>query len=200
MRQCGDCQLCCKLLPVPPLGKRAGQRCQHQRHHKGCVVYNTKAMPTECKFWSCRWLVENDTADLRRPDRSHYVIDIMPDYLTLRDNDGNDTNVQVVQVWCDPNYEDAHRDPDLRRYLERRAEENIAALIRYDSKRAFAIFAPSMSADRQWHEVQSDGPAEGTHTLADLVRALSPDDAQLVIDDDSAKKDSHEMLQRLPKS
>jgi hypothetical protein len=34
-RQCGDCQLCCKLLPVRTLGKAAGQRCKHQRHHKG---------------------------------------------------------------------------------------------------------------------------------------------------------------------
>jgi hypothetical protein len=26
-RQCGECQLCCKLLPVPPLNKKAGERC-----------------------------------------------------------------------------------------------------------------------------------------------------------------------------
>ena len=39
MRQCGDCQLCCKLLPVKSLAKLAGDRCSHQKHHKGCDVY-----------------------------------------------------------------------------------------------------------------------------------------------------------------
>ena len=39
MRQCGECTLCCKLLPVPPLNKLAGQKCKHQRFpHHGCAV------------------------------------------------------------------------------------------------------------------------------------------------------------------
>lgn len=65
-RQCGDCQLCCKLLPVQSLGKEAGQRCKHQRHSKGCAVYaQLERVSPECRLWNCRWLVENDTADLR---------------------------------------------------------------------------------------------------------------------------------------
>ena len=66
-RRCGDCQLCCKLLPVGALGKAAGERCRHQRHHKGCAVYRKRGFPSECGAWSCRWLVEDDTADLSRP-------------------------------------------------------------------------------------------------------------------------------------
>jgi len=50
MRQCGGCTLCCKLLPVPPLEKLAGQRCQHQRHGKGCAVYETSAMPAPAAY------------------------------------------------------------------------------------------------------------------------------------------------------
>jgi hypothetical protein len=55
-RECGDCQLCCRLLQVPPLGKKAGQRCQYQKFGKGCAVYHTAKMPPECRLWNCRWI------------------------------------------------------------------------------------------------------------------------------------------------
>ena len=38
-RQCGDCTLCCRLLPVRSLNKGAGERCKHQSHARGCKVY-----------------------------------------------------------------------------------------------------------------------------------------------------------------
>jgi hypothetical protein len=38
-RRCGDCQLCCKLLPTREVNKPANTRCQHQRAHKGCAIY-----------------------------------------------------------------------------------------------------------------------------------------------------------------
>jgi hypothetical protein len=173
MRECGDCQLCCKLLPVAAVQKLAGQRCQHQRHHKGCAVYaKLMQVSPECHYWSCRWLVENDTADLRRPDRSHYVIDLMPDFVTMRNDETGETqNIEVVQIWVDPKHPDAHRDPALRAYLERRGRENIIALVRWDNVRAMALFPPALSANRQWNEVTTDFRMK-EHTLADVVKAL----------------------------
>lgn len=174
MRQCGDCQLCCRLLPVRSLGKVAGERCKHQRHSKGCAVYARLAtVSPECRLWSCRWLVEDDTADLRRPDRSHYVIDIMPDFVTVRDDEsGNLEHIQVVQIWVDPKFPDAHRDPALRAYLERRAEERIIGLVRYDNERGFAIFPPKLSSTGDWIE-HGGGPVRvDTHSPEELLRAL----------------------------
>jgi hypothetical protein len=173
MRQCGDCQLCCKLLPVRSLGKLAGQHCQHQRHHKGCAVYARLAsVSIECKLWNCRWLVEDDTANLRRPDRSHYVIDLMPDFVTLRNEENGELqHVEVVQIWVDPKYPDAHRDPALRAYLERRAEQGAAGLIRRDNQQAIAIFPPVLNADRQWHEKETNFRVE-EHTPEEKVAAL----------------------------
>lgn len=184
MRACGDCQLCCKLLPVAEgmkvdgmtmpgsFHKPAGQRCIHQRHHKGCAVYNSPKMPRSCRLWNCAWLTNNDTADLRRPDRSHYVIDIMPDFVTTRDNEtGVERKVPVLQVWLDPDYPDAHRDPALRAFLARRGEEGNAALIRLDNKRAFALFPPALSTDGEWHEVTT-GTVEGQHTAAEVIDVL----------------------------
>ena len=136
------------------LGKGAGERCKHQRHHKGCAVYHELArVSPECRLWSCRWLVNDDTADLRRPDRSHYVIDLMPDFVTLRDDaTGEFEHIQVVQIWVDPKFPDAHRDPALRAYLERRAAEDVIGLVRWDNEKAIAIFPPALSNDGQWHE------------------------------------------------
>jgi hypothetical protein len=173
MRQCGDCQLCCKLLPVKSLGKGANQRCKHQRHHKGCAVYaRLGRVSPECRIWNCRWLVEDDTADLSRPDRSHYVIDLTPDFITLRNEaTGEAQHVEVVQIWVDPKFPDAHRDPALRAYLERRAKTNVIGLVRWDNTAALAIFPPALSANRQWNEVASDFRLK-EHTPEEKVAAL----------------------------
>jgi hypothetical protein len=139
----------------PDFVKPAGERCPHQRHSKGCAIYAKR--PFGCRTWNCRWLVEDDTQDLKRPDRSHYVIDIMPDYLEVQDNEtgGKVTTLTAIQIWVDPKYPDAHRDPALREYLERRGKEDMVAIIRYNSSDAFTIFPPSLSEDGQWHEVES---------------------------------------------
>jgi hypothetical protein len=173
MRNCGDCQLCCRLLPVPPLLKKAGQRCKHQKFGVGCAVYGTARMPPECRLWSCRWLVSDDTGDVPRPDRCHYVIDVMPDFVTCRDNEtGEEVSVQVVQVWCDPRHRDAHRDPHLRRYLYRRGEEGIGAIIRFDSQDAIAVMPPQLCADGEWHEVSGQSLGR-THSFGEVLRAVA---------------------------
>jgi hypothetical protein len=175
IRTCGSCSLCCSLLPVRALDKAAGERCKHQRFSaKGacCRVYSDLwQVSPECRAWNCRWLVNNDTAELSRPDRSHYVLDLMPDFVTLRDDaTGALQHVEVVQIWVDPKHPDAHRDPALRGYLERRAQENVVGLVRWDNEKAMAIFPPALSADGQWHEQGS--VRENAHTAEEKVAAL----------------------------
>ena len=170
MRKCGECTLCCKLLPQVELHKPGGQRCDHQRMGKGCAIYARR--PPSCRLWNCRWLVEDDTADLSRPDRSHYVIDIMPDFVTARPHDGGPpVHIQVVQVWVDPNHRDAHRDPQLRAYLARRGEENIAALIRYSETDGFVLAPPAMNDKDEWVEIRT-GVSEHEHSAAEKFAVL----------------------------
>lgn len=159
-RECGDCQLCCKLLPVRELGKKASERCKHQRFNKGCAVYHRSGMPSSCALWTCQWLTNQDMADQSRPDRSHLVVDVMPDYITMRYEGEEDQKLQVVQVWCDPQYRNAHRDPAFRRYLARRGEEGIAALIRFGRRDAMTLFPPALSQDGEFHEVVSNSTME----------------------------------------
>jgi hypothetical protein len=170
-RHCGDCQLCCRLLPVVPLQKGADEKCGFQKVHKGCTVYATPQMPPECKLWNCRWLLNDDTGEIARPDKAHYVIDVMPDFITVGELPGlGRQHIPVVQIWIDPNYPDIHRDPALRAYLWRRASEGIAALIRFNSRDAIVLFAPPMT-NGEWHEVHCASP-EKTHSVADIVNVL----------------------------
>jgi Putative zinc- or iron-chelating domain len=194
-RTCGSgkdwCGTCCKLLPMKPgrdqlliaaavdagiisveqaaapvadFAKPAGQRCPHQRHNKGCSIYDRR--PFGCRMWSCRWLLNDDTAELSRPDRAHYVIDVTPDFVT-----GDGDPIPVIQVWVDPDYPNAHEDPALRDYLERRGKEGYGALIRYDASEAFFLVPPSLSDDGRWHEIKGQtNPQE--HTIEDKIQAL----------------------------
>lgn len=174
-RTCGTCSACCTRLPIKEIAKPANTRCAHQPHAHGCKIYRKDGFPTACRYWTCRWLSDPDTRDLSRPDRAGYVIDVMIDYITIRDDDtGATQNVGCIQVWCDPKRPDSHRDPRLREYLERRADEGMCAVIRYSASEAFVLFAPIFTGGRGWQEMHSAMRSE-EHTAADIAAALGPD-------------------------
>lgn len=168
-RTCGTCTLCCRLLPVKDLAKPANARCTHQTTAKGCGIYEHR--PLSCRLWSCRWLTDETTGDLRRPDRAHYCIDIVPDFVTIQPHDDTpEFAVPVVQVWVDPAHPDAHRDPALRRWLAAQGEKGMAALIRTSSRHAFALFPPAITGGK-WVEKHSDvDPVE--HTPQQIAEAM----------------------------
>lgn len=167
-RACGDCQLCCKLLPVRAVDKPGFTRCQHQHVGKGCAVYRT-ALPIECQLWSCRWLTGADTGDLRRPDRSHYVVDIMPDMIR-RTVDGVSDEIMVCQVWLDPGFPLAHRDPALRAFVALIAErDNLPTIVRSAGGKAILLVAPSMATDDQWHEHSMTCSAEESNRFVNML-------------------------------
>jgi len=124
-------------------------------------------------MWSCAWLVDDDAGELRRPDRSRYVIDIMPDFVTMTYENEPPRRLPVLQVWIDPQFPDAHRDPALRAYIERvcERENGMAAIIRYDNKRAIVLFPPATASDGQWHE-ETSGMADRQHTAAEIAAVL----------------------------
>lgn len=151
-RVCGSCTACCKLVPVPTIGKQAGVKCQHQRFGKGCMIYADR--PFACRTWACRWLADPDTAGMPRPDRCHYVIDMTWDYVTMtEDGTGKVTNLPVIQVWVDPAFRDAYRAPELRAYMARMAEQYRAAtIVRWSRRDAIVVFAPCLNSGGVWHE------------------------------------------------
>lgn len=141
-RHCGSCTLCCRLLPVRALKKGHNTRCQHQ-FSGGCRVYHKPAQgfPIECGLWSCRWLVDDVPA--HRPDRAHYVIDVMPDMIRLRHNEtGEAQELTCLQVWLDPAYPQAWADPGLLAYANKL---KMPILVRRAPEDGFAIFPPSVT-------------------------------------------------------
>ncbi|SRR5258708_6083397 len=70
-RTCGECSLCCKLLPVAELDKEANLWCQHCRPGNGCSIYN--ARPRVCRDYQCGWLL-GVLDDNRYPINCHMVV------------------------------------------------------------------------------------------------------------------------------
>ncbi len=176
-RTCGDCTLCCRLLPVAALGKAPNSRCTHVRG-SGCSIFSDRNRPAPCREWSCRWLLGDD---LPRPDRAGYVVDSVPDSIKVTDaTTGEAKDMKVVQVWVDPGRSTSHTDPRLRKYLEGAATAGAGALLR-DPGRSIALFAPVMTGTGEWREaeaaelaqpVQSDSVTRTITALADRARFL----------------------------
>lgn len=175
-RQCGDCTLCCTLLPVVTLEKKGGVRCQHQRsaisaEGAGCAVYRKKGFPSECNLWACRWLIDQTTTALLRPDISHYVIDIVPDFITAQ-HGGVQQKVPVIQVWVDPHYPDAHRDPKLREWVVQH-EPQCLLLVRYDPYDAIILVPPHFSSTNAWEEPGNIQSENRTHRGDEIAAVLN---------------------------
>lgn len=171
MRRCNGCTLCCTLLPVREISKLANTRCTHQRAHKGCAIYGTPAVPFACRLWTCRWLVNDDADNLRRPDRAGYVVDVAPDFIRLQQMDGSEKKIEVVQIWVDPKRRNSWRDPALLAWLEQRGHDGILGLVRFDSKEAIVLWPPSITGEIDWVTVSS-GVREDEHTAADVADAM----------------------------
>jgi hypothetical protein len=172
-RKCGTCTLCCTLLPVNSIGKKANQRCPAVRFGKGCTVYRTMQMPPACRLWSCAWILNAPL--LKRPDHGHYVVDMMPDFVIVGndpDKPGSGEKVAAIQVWLDPRYPDAHRDQGLRDYLRQRGRDEAAvAIIRLSAKDGFVLVPPELSSTGQWLEIQS-AMTENTHSAAEIAEFM----------------------------
>lgn len=150
-RTCGSCRACCIQVPVPLHDgmKPANVRCHHLGR-VGCTIY--AARPLSCRMWSCRWLFDPETADMRRPDSSGYIIDPVPDRILI-----DHQEQQAIQVWVDPKRPDSHRDPALRAWLHEMAVRHaMPAIIRWGSDVGMMLVAPPMAAGGEWLELASE--------------------------------------------
>ena len=92
-RPCGECTLCCKLFPLPEMGKAAGQWCQHVLTGAGCAIHQAKPQP--CRTFLCSWTMAEGLDERWRPDTAGFV-------LATQDND-------KLYVQVDPDRPDAWR-------------------------------------------------------------------------------------------
>jgi hypothetical protein len=128
-RQCGQCTLCCKLIPVEEINKPKGTWCRFSRSHKGCTLYPKH--PLSCKTWSCEWLKGVLHEDMY-PYTTHCVVDPQMEVLTMQNNDtGQIFQMQALQIWVDPKFPNAWREGRMGEMIKFMAEkENTPTIIR----------------------------------------------------------------------
>lgn len=141
-RKCGTCRSCCTAVPVmlDDGNKPANVRCKHLCS-QGCSIYAER--PAPCVAWSCKWLFDEDTGSMRRPDHGGYIIDPMLDTV-LQDGTAHD----MIQIWVDEKRPDSHRDPALRAYLAEKARKHgLGCIVRWSSSAGIALIAPCLLGD-----------------------------------------------------
>lgn len=94
-RECGNCSLCCKVMAIEELAKRAGSWCSRCSPGQGCRTYQDR--PRECQDFSCLWLIDPRFGEHWKPNRSKIVLT---------------TSADGLEVRCDPGFPDAwHKEP-----------------------------------------------------------------------------------------
>lgn len=71
--ECGECTLCCFLLPIKWLDKPENTPCIHC--DKGCLIHETKDF--ECSNFECSWLQSGVRNDALRPDKCGIIFEMM---------------------------------------------------------------------------------------------------------------------------
>lgn len=71
-RACGDCTLCCKVVPVLEIAKPAGVWCPHCGGGKRCAIYDTRF--ASCRTFYCQWMIETGLGPEWKPERAKFVL------------------------------------------------------------------------------------------------------------------------------
>ena len=138
-RSCAGCSLCCKLVSVREIGKPKNVWCPHAEPARArCSIYDARTQ--SCVKWSCSWLVDDSLPDELQPHRSHVIFDILPDIIRA----GGVTH-PVAQLWVDPAYPAAHREPPVRAMIERIASVHDMPVLARIGTRGLLIVAPSLN-------------------------------------------------------
>jgi hypothetical protein len=166
-------------LPVPEFNKPHDERCPHQ-FSKGCRIYARR--PRSCAWWNCKWLAGDDTG--LRPDRAHYVIDMMPDFVMVTPDEGGEPQrIPVLQVWVEPGH-DVTGDPALRAYIEHMGKTaGYCALLRVRNAEGTVIFPPSLTGNGMFHVVKSNG-VTAEHSFDEIAAAVPNFELAVVVPGD----------------
>ena len=65
-KECGSCNYCCEVLPIPEIQKPQSVLCKNCTETKGCDIYNSR--PQSCKNFDCLYLQSDDMDVSLRPN------------------------------------------------------------------------------------------------------------------------------------
>jgi hypothetical protein len=96
MRDCDGCTLCCKLMPIESVGKKAFEWCTHCNPKTGCTIYDTRY--EECKIYQCLWTwADGHLGELianLKPNKVKFIMNFNP-------------NTKTIEINNDPAFPDA---------------------------------------------------------------------------------------------
>ena len=77
MNTCNGCTMCCLILPVPWMDKKAGEWCKKCKPGIGCSIYDNA--PEDCIKYKCAYL-QMEEVDIRlRPDHCKIIFEKLND-------------------------------------------------------------------------------------------------------------------------
>jgi hypothetical protein len=83
-RRCGDCTVCCTVMPVTELAKPPYVTCSHCGP-AGCGVYESR--PLTCRGWSCEWWTGRlGLTDSQRPDKLGVMFSYHPRFIVAHES------------------------------------------------------------------------------------------------------------------
>jgi len=83
--KCGECTLCCELLPVHFLDKPPLEKCKFAVECQGCSIY--KDRPEECSSFDCMYFQSEKISEELRPDKCHVIFEKLTYKLVLGTKD-----------------------------------------------------------------------------------------------------------------
>ena len=79
--ECGECTLCCKLLPIPWESSNAGEYCKYCVHTKGCKKFKTA--DKRCLEFECAYRQMKKVSIKLRPDNCGVIFERVSDNIFL---------------------------------------------------------------------------------------------------------------------
>jgi hypothetical protein len=175
MRVCGECQLCCKLFPVPVLDKPAGQWCRHSCAG-GCEIHGPR-QPEICRQYDCYWRDRDELPDAWRPDRIGVVVTEAGNVTV----EGHFLPVITVQE----DFEGAAEGIEAAQMLNRFVQEGFAVLVihgltsrlEFDRTRYAGVSDEMIEASLRYELSQDADELRKLGAVEDSFRTMSLDEA-----------------------
>lgn len=121
-RGCGSCNLCCKLLNVPDIGKPAQMLCWWTGLHGGCSRQSEKGTDPSllaCAQFECMWLNSQKREDPGEVWPRHWRPDIS--HMVVGPQDRDDPT--LVHVHVDPAHPGAWKESEVAGFFRRNMTE-----------------------------------------------------------------------------
>ena len=153
-RECGSCNFCCKLVPIPALKKDSNEWCSHCDIGVGCKIY--KDRPLDCQAFSCAYAM-GMTSEKFKPDKVGFYISM---------DSVNDILLGMFKV-----YTEKYRLANTIRFLKK---------VRFGipTMKGFHIsYGPSKEESYFLHEEYEKGPGEyyGMKSFKQLEEWIKPE-------------------------